>query len=109
MKVGHSSSSFILHPSSFRLFHLRDLLDSPAMTAAFEIRIEECLDHLLGVLIRHKTCRQREDVRVVMFACEASDILVPCDGRTDALHFVCRDRHSRSRAANEQTLLNFTI
>ena len=74
------------------------------MTTAFEVGSEPCLEDFSCLIVGHKASWKREYVSVVMLACETCDILIPGDGGPDTFHLICRDRHSCTRAANEQTL-----
>src|SRR5689334_161949 len=75
------------------------------MTPFVKLRSQPRTDDLFIFLGRYIPRRKRQDVGVVMLAGELGYLLVPGDGGANAGHFVSGYRHSRARAADENSLI----
>lgn len=62
------------------LLDLRDLFDTAFVATCVELGVEPGFHDILDLVVGSESCRKSEDVRVVVFAREASDLLVPSDG-----------------------------
>lgn len=65
-----------------------DFFDATLVSSAFEIGGEECLEDFEGEVGRDEACRERQDVGVVVLACECGEFGVPADCCPTALVFV---------------------
>lgn len=89
------------------VFEFADLIDPSFVPSAFKIRGEESLYDFCGIVFSYKTSGQREDISIIVLTRKACDLRAPCDSRPYTFHFVCGDRHSGSRTANENALIIF--
>ena len=89
------------------VFKFADLIDPSFVTSALEICGEKSLYDFCGIVFSHKTSGQREDISIIVLTRKACDLRAPCDSSAYAFYFVCGDRHSGPRTANENALIIF--
>ena len=79
------------------------------MAATFERSVQEDINHLQSQLGRNKTCRQRNDVGIVVLASQLCNLLVPAKRAAHIGVFVYSHLHSVARATNDDTPLEFAF
>ena len=66
----------------------RDVIDALLMTATSELSVKEFVQALAASVLIDETAREHDDIGIVVFADEVSNLRLPYETSTDALMLV---------------------